>query len=279
MLLWVVAALRAWRTGDRHWTRAHTRLTVWAALPLAFYSISVGQQPRYVLPILPPLAVLLAASIDGRITATAASGRGADRALAWCATLGAAVLLTLGVLLGRGRPLLFALEPRWGLLALAVILTAGLAVAGVAWRGRPAQIVGTMAAASIATLLAAHFSIYSAAGLEPVQRVAALVAAERHAAEPVGTHRAMVRNLGFHVQSKIVDLTTEADVAGFLRQPGRVLLVVRDEHLAAIEALHGVQARTLGRVRYINPTGLRLRSLLWPDPERDLDTVVLATNH
>jgi 4-amino-4-deoxy-L-arabinose transferase-like glycosyltransferase len=279
MLLWAAAALRAWRTGDRRWTRAHTRLAVWAALPLAFYSVSVGQQPRYVLPILPPLAVLLAASIDGRLTAADASGRGTDRALAWCATLGAAVLLTLGGLLGRGRPLLFALEPRWGLLALAIILTAGLAVACVAWRGRPAQIVGTMAAASIATLLAAHFSIYSAAGLEPVQRVADLVAAERHAAEPVGTHRAMVRNLGFHVQSKIVDLTTEADVVSFLRRPGRVLLVVRDEHLAAIQARDGVQARTLGRVRYINPTGLRLRSLLWPDPDRDLDTVVLATNH
>jgi 4-amino-4-deoxy-L-arabinose transferase-like glycosyltransferase len=278
MLLWVAAAYRRWRAGARLWTPTHTRLTVWAVLPLVFYSVSVGQQPRYVLPILPPLAVLLAASMNWRIERAADAGRTADRAIAACATLGALVLVTLGILLGRGRPLLFALEPRWGLVAMAVILGSGLAVAGVAWRGRARQIVGTMAAASIATLLAAHFSIYSAAGLEPVQRMADLVAAQRPAAEPIGTHRAMVRNLGFYTGSKIWDLTAEGDVAAFLTRPERVLLVVRDEHLAAIEARHGVRARTLGAVRYINPTGLRLRSLLWPDPERDLDTVVLATN-
>jgi 4-amino-4-deoxy-L-arabinose transferase-like glycosyltransferase len=278
MLLWVASGARWWRGGQRQWTPAHTRLAAWVALPLLFYSVSIGQQPRYVLPILPPLAVLLAASMDWRIERATSAGRTADAALAACATLGALVLVTLGLLLGRGRPLLFALEPRWGLVAMVVILGSGLAVAAVAWRGRARQIVGTMATASVATLLAAHFSIYSAAGLEPVQRVANMIATHRPAAEPIGTHRAMVRNLGFYTGSRIQDLSTEADVAAFLQLPGRVLLVVRDEHLAAIEARHGVHARILGEVRYVNPTGLRLRSLLWPDPERDLDTVVLATN-
>ena len=36
------------------------RLLLWAVLPLVFYSLSVGKQPRYVLPVLPPLALLLA---------------------------------------------------------------------------------------------------------------------------------------------------------------------------------------------------------------------------
>ena len=42
------------------------RLLMWALLPLVFYSISVGKQPRYVLPVLPPLALLLASSIVER---------------------------------------------------------------------------------------------------------------------------------------------------------------------------------------------------------------------
>ena len=39
---------------------------MWALLPLVFYSLSVGKQPRYVLPVLPPLALLLASSIVER---------------------------------------------------------------------------------------------------------------------------------------------------------------------------------------------------------------------
>jgi 4-amino-4-deoxy-L-arabinose transferase-like glycosyltransferase len=39
------------------------RLLLWALIPLVFYSISVGKQPRYILPVLPPVAVLLAQSI------------------------------------------------------------------------------------------------------------------------------------------------------------------------------------------------------------------------
>ena len=42
------------------------RLLLWAVLPLVFYSLSVGKQPRYVLPVLPPLALLLAVSIVER---------------------------------------------------------------------------------------------------------------------------------------------------------------------------------------------------------------------
>ena len=42
------------------------RLLLWAALPLVFFTLSVGKQPRYVLPLLPPLALLLASSIIER---------------------------------------------------------------------------------------------------------------------------------------------------------------------------------------------------------------------
>ena len=36
--------------------------------------------------------------------------------------------------------------------------------------------------------------------------------------------------------------------------------------------------RTLAEVQYFNPAGVRLRTLLWPDPARDLETVLLVTN-
>ena len=48
------------------WSSEERRLWVWAIAPLLLFMVSVGQQPRYVLPILPPLAILLAAAIDRR---------------------------------------------------------------------------------------------------------------------------------------------------------------------------------------------------------------------
>ena len=42
------------------------RLLLWAVLPLVFFTLSVGKQPRYILPMLPPLALLLASSIIER---------------------------------------------------------------------------------------------------------------------------------------------------------------------------------------------------------------------
>jgi hypothetical protein len=35
---------------------------------------------------------------------------------------------------------------------------------------------------------------------------------------------------------------------------------------------------TLGEVRYLNTANIRLRTLLSPMPEQDLDTVLLVTN-
>ena len=55
------------------WSSEERRLWVWALAPLLLFMVSVGQQPRYVLPILPPLAILLAAAIDRRARE---SGRG-----------------------------------------------------------------------------------------------------------------------------------------------------------------------------------------------------------
>ena len=58
MILWVRALRRARR--DRTVDSRALRLAIWACAPLAFYTLSVGKQPRYILPLLAPLAILLA---------------------------------------------------------------------------------------------------------------------------------------------------------------------------------------------------------------------------
>ena len=92
------------------------------SLPLVFYSLSVGKQPRYVLPVLPPLALLLASSIVERTQ----EWRGFDgvrsrprRALPVVvgSLLSGVFFVALGVLLYRAQPLLINVQPAFTTIA------------------------------------------------------------------------------------------------------------------------------------------------------------------
>jgi hypothetical protein len=54
--------------------------------------------------------------------------------------------------------------------------------------------------------------------------------------------------------------------------------VITKDDLARLAGEHALKTRTLAEVQYFNPAGVRLRTLLWPDPSRDLETVLLVTN-
>lgn len=312
LFLWTPAALK-WLRRERTLSRVEWRAVLWAAVPFLFYTLSVGQQPRYILPILPPLALLVSRTILARIAGTvkgeagdasvgvgvaagataralsnapssgspaasAAGGRRRSLGLAVCGTFSALIFILLAVLLYRARPLLFALSPTSGLISTLVIVSSGVGLAVVAWFGRATLIPTALATASIATLLALHYSVYSAAGLEPVQRMARLFAEERHANEPSGTYKAFVRNLVFYTGVKQTDLVDEREAVDFLSQSQRVLCVMTEDDLVPLERSHGLRLRRLGAVSYFNPSGVRLRTLLSPEPERDLETVWLVSN-
>ena len=69
------ARKRTLKLADADW-----RLLLWAIMPLLFFTLSVGKQPRYILPVLPPLAVLLARGLIERIeTRRNPAGRSARR--------------------------------------------------------------------------------------------------------------------------------------------------------------------------------------------------------
>lgn len=267
---WQVAARRRALSREEWW------LVAWAAVPFVFYSISVGKQPRYVLPILPPLAILLARSIQWRMASPGDPGR--QRTLRWCTVAAAGILLLLGALLHRAKPLLFALDPSTGTVATTVIVVAGAGLLALAWARRPAWLPVGIAAASVATLLSLHYSIYSAEGIEPVQKMAAVFRTHWPGASASGTYRVFVRNLVFYTGVKQTDLTTLEDLRDFLARPERVLVVSSEDDLQKLAATHGVTPRRLEQVTYFNPSGVRLRTLLSPDPEKDLETVWLVSN-
>ena len=66
--------------------------------------------------------------------------------------------------------------------------------------------------------------------------------------------------------------------AGFLAHTERVLLVVPAPVLERFEAATPGKVVRLGEVRYLDQGALRLRTIIWPDPEREVRRVLLVAN-
>ncbi len=289
MLPWTPLAL-AWLgpitqllRGRRSIGTIDLRLLMWAILPLAFYSLSVGKQPRYVLPVLPPLALLLASSIVERTQ----EWRGFDgvrssprRALPvvvgslWSGMF----FVALGVLLYRAQPLLINVQPAFTTIAASLVAMAGAFVMLVSmssqWRIAPLVI----AIAAAVTLPATQYGALSSGSEDTVRQMAQLVQQHRKADEPVGTLGVFVRNLVFYSGIKTVDVIGDEQARNFLMQADRALMVAPVEQIDRLEREHGVKVQRLAELRYFNEAGVRVRTLLWPDPARDLTRVLLISN-
>ena len=274
LFLWFPSLGRVLRR-TRQLSDIEWRLILWAVAPVAFYTLSVGQQPRYILPVLPPLAVLVARTLQSRIRASDAAG-GRHLGVALAATASALAFLTFALLLHRSRPLLFALSPLAGQVGTLVIVLAAVGLLAWTWLGRQRYLPVAIAVAATATLVSLHYSVYSASGDEPVQQMARHLKAVR-TTEPSGTYRVFVRNLVFYTGVKQTDLVDEAEAVEFLRQPQRVLVVMPRDLVASL-GKHGLQLRELASVVYFNPSAVRLRTLFSAHPEQALSTVVLVTN-
>ena len=251
-------------------SRENRRLWIWAVAPTLLFMASVGQQPRYVLPVLPPLAILLAAAIDRRVAER-------RRSLAGPAWATAALFLVLAAMMLRLRPVLITVEPWAPWVAALTLAAAAAAVAAVAATGRWQALPTAMTGAAVAALLAVQFGALAGRRPEPVELLARAVLDQRGASEPVGPYRVFVRNLVFYSRLRQDDLFDEPSAVRFLQLPDRVLLVVRPSDLTVLEARAGVATRELARVTYLNTANLRLGSLLRPGEDL-LETVVLVSN-
>jgi 4-amino-4-deoxy-L-arabinose transferase-like glycosyltransferase len=256
--------------------RNEWRLLIWAVAPLLFYTASIGKQPRYVLPVLPPLAILLGRAIAERT----GSGRvGPERRSLEVATWATALLYAvLAVVLLRARPVFITAVPVLTWLAAAALTVAAGALAWVAAARKWHLLPTTLASTAVALLLAAQFGALSGMRPEPVERMASLIEVHRKRDEPLGVYRVLVRNLIFYSRVEQVELVNEERALDFMRSPERVLMVVTADELGRLEAISGLTMQRLERIEYLNTANIKLRTLLWPMPHEDLQTVLLVTN-
>ena len=281
-LVWM-GPLTQWVRRRRDLSTIDLRLLLWAALPLAFYSLSIGKQPRYILPVLPPLALLLASSIVERTQ----EWRGFDGArsrprratgIVVGSLLSGAFFVALGGLLYRVQPLLINVAPIFTQVAAGIIAASGLLIGLFAisshWRTAPVVI----ALAAAVSLPALQYGGWSSGGDDTIRQMARLVQQQRTAHEAVGTYQVFVRNLVFYAHTKTTDIITDEQAAQFLAQAGRALMVAPADVVDRIERERGLTLVRIAELPYFNEAGVRVRTLLWPDAARDLTRVVLVAN-
>ena len=105
-----------------------------------------------------------------------------------------------------------------------------------------------------------------------------MIRVNRHGGEPVGEYEAFVRNLVFYTRFHTLQVFNDAGALAFLKSSERVFLVVHQTDLERLKTLTDIPLNTVGAVTYLNTASVRLRTLLAPLPEEDLETVVLVSN-
>ena len=257
------------------------RLLLWAALPLIFFTLSVGKQPRYILPVLPPLAILLASSIVER-TSEWHSVNGLRRrprpntvVVTGC-VLSGLFLVALAVLLYRAQPLLVNVGWFNTVFAAAVIAVGGVAVIIVSlaggWRSAP----GVLALVTAMSYAVLPYGVFASSRDATVVQMAHHVQAARAGDDrPLATYKVFVRNLVFYSGLKHQDIIHDEHLNDWLANNPRALLVMSQRDADRLAA-GGLTMERVAALSYFNEGSLKLRTLLWPDPAVDLETVVLV---
>jgi hypothetical protein len=163
-------------------------------------------------------------------------------------------------------------------MAVGALVALATAVAAVTADRQWHRLPGVLAMASALLLLSVQFGALTGIRPAAVEQMAALVHEHRQADEPVGTYRVFVRNLGFYSGVRQAALFDDDATLDFLQAPDRVLLVLPEADLARLQSLVERPLARLASVPYVDTAGIRLGTLLGPDPARHVETVVLVSN-
>jgi 4-amino-4-deoxy-L-arabinose transferase-like glycosyltransferase len=258
-------------------TDVEWRLVIWTLAPLLLFTASIGKQPRYVLPMLPPIAMMVGAGIANRIGA--ASRDRAARLELTIATVGtAAMFAAMATLFYRARILFVSAYPALTWTGIGVLIVAALALVITAVRRSWSWLPGLMTVSAALLLLTLQFGAFAGKRPEAVEQIAALIHANRVGGESIGEYETFVRNLPFYTRLKQVPVIDDAGAIAFLKSTERVFLVVNRRDYERLKTLVDQPLNVIGDVTYWNTAGVRLRTLLLPMPEEDLDTVMLVSN-
>lgn len=275
-LVWLTP-IRRFLTSDRRIDAVTVRLLAWVLLPLAFFTLSIGKQPRYILPMLPPLALLLARSLTARTPSTGSDAVARRHpAVVVGTTIAGLLLIGLAALLYRAQPLFIGIQSSTTWMVAGAITVMGGAVMAAslsrAWTMAPL----TLAIASAVTFAVLPFGTLPSPRDAAVRQIAEIVRDVRTEGEAIGTFKVFVRNLVFYTHTPHTDLVHDQHLTDWLASHPRALIVMPAADASRLQREHGMALTVLATRPYFNDAGVRVRTLLWPDKKRDLETVAVV---
>ncbi len=280
MTVWI-APITQFLSRRRDIGTVELRLLMWAALPLIFYSLSVGKQPRYVLPVLPPVAMLLAGSILERTRDWRRLDGGRFRprpsrsVVTGCFVAGLS-LVGLAYLTYRAQSLFADVNDSLTVATIGVVGVLGALVAVVsltrAWRVASAL----LAFATAVTFAVLPYGVFAAPADSAVRALARALQSANTDAHPVATYGVLVRNLVFYSGMKQEDLLNDEHVVSFARQHPGAYIVLPVADLARLERNGELRFERLAERRYFDEGQIKVGTLLEPDPATDLRAIALA---
>jgi hypothetical protein len=227
------------------------------------------------------LAVLLAGSIIER-TRGWRSLDGArvrarrNRAVAAGCFLSGLFLTALALLIFRIQTLFVDVADGLTLTAIATIALLGVLVVACsvsrAWRAAPILLAG----ASAVTFAVLPWGVLSSPRDSAVSHIATMLREVHGDGRPVATYGVLVRNLLFYSGIKQTDLINDEHLAAFVAQNPSALVVLSGDELTRIARERGITLEPLAQVRYFDEGQIKVGTLLRPNADADLQTVVLA---
>jgi 4-amino-4-deoxy-L-arabinose transferase-like glycosyltransferase len=243
-LPWSLLSPLLFQGGRSRWEADEgTRWVVyWLGLMLVAFVLVAAKRTRYLLPLYPALALLLAE----RINSLDSSGLGCRwsrlAAALWIAGSGIAVVLLCGAGRSSLRPDLLAFLPESGVeaaVAVSAVIAGALLGGLLLWQSRilvAALTVGLSAASLLMIVQVGYPARYNAAYDMPE-----LAARTRTALGPTDhliTYQYGKLSLDFYLERLVPEVTDPSVLRRLMAGPGRVLCVVEERRLSPDDAVH-----------------------------------------
>jgi 4-amino-4-deoxy-L-arabinose transferase-like glycosyltransferase len=250
----VPASMRAKALDWRTWDRSTIFLACWAVFPFLFFSLSTSKLPGYILPSLPPLALLLSRCLAEWIERDCMGRLRMTRWFYLVLSLGVAAAFPVVMYRNYGK----AWRP--GLcIALAVAVPALFAF-WLTRRGRLRGAIQTTAVQGLVLVLAAtQFAFPALGAYNSAREIARQALTEDTDGEPMISfcffHHALFYYTDYRIGADILDPAAVLDLA---RQKSRVLVVTLAERVSDLKRIPGLSITMLGE-----QGKLRLLRITW----------------
>jgi 4-amino-4-deoxy-L-arabinose transferase-like glycosyltransferase len=230
-------ALRRWK----EWSPATLFLICWIVFPFLFFSFSVSKLAGYMLPILPPLALLLGARFADWWESP---GKAAKRGAEW-------LFLAFTVLLAAAAPVAFdrVLDGQWkaGLWIACATIVPGSVAFLCACRGRWKQAFVATVAQAVILVITVAVAAYPALGNHYSTRDLAFAALRlREPGESITTYRFFHHTLYYYTDYQIsAEFQDSATLERFMADHRQTLLVTEAGRIPELESIKDLSITVL----------------------------------